>query len=166
MLRRFEQFSFAISSIYRSIQKIEREEMVKYGLKGPYAQYLVAIDHSPEGITAAQLCEICDKDKAAVSRALAEMEQKGLLTKESVNDSGYRALIRLTPKGKQASAYVAQKAKIAVSAAGMGMTDETRAIFYEALYRIAGNLQEITETGLPEHGELAQITKGEPIDEC
>lgn len=166
MIRRFEQFSFAISSIYRSIQKIERDEMIKYGLKGPYAQYLVAMDRYPEGITAAQLCEICDKDKAAVSRALGEMESKGLITKESANDSGYRALVRLTPEGKQAGAYVAQKAKIAVSAAGMGLTDEKRAIFYEALYRIAGNLQSISENGLPEHWEHIQIDEGEPVDEC
>ena len=33
MISRFEQFTSAISGIYRSIQKIEREQMEKYGLK-------------------------------------------------------------------------------------------------------------------------------------
>ena len=38
MYARFEQFSSTISSIYRDIQKIERDDMVKYGVKGAYAQ--------------------------------------------------------------------------------------------------------------------------------
>ena len=74
MIDRFELFVAAISGIYRDIQKIERDEMVKYGLKGPYAQYLVAMKRCPQGITASALCEVCDKDKAAVSRMLGEME--------------------------------------------------------------------------------------------
>ena len=73
MLRRFEEFCSIISAIQHNIQKIERDEMEKYGLKGPYAQYLVTMSRCPEGITAAQLSEMCDKDKAAVSRALAEL---------------------------------------------------------------------------------------------
>ena len=33
MISRFEQFSGAVACIYRCIQKIERVEMAKYGLK-------------------------------------------------------------------------------------------------------------------------------------
>ena len=40
MIDRFEQFVSYISAIHRDVQKIERDEMVKYGLKGAYAQYL------------------------------------------------------------------------------------------------------------------------------
>ena len=81
MVSRFEHFSSSISCIYRYIQKIERIEMEKYGLKGPYAQCLLAMRRYPEGITAARLCEVCDKDKAAVSRMVAELEEKGLITR-------------------------------------------------------------------------------------
>ena len=35
MISRFELFVSSVSSIYRYIQKIERVEMEKYGLKGP-----------------------------------------------------------------------------------------------------------------------------------
>jgi DNA-binding MarR family transcriptional regulator len=82
MVGRFEQFCTAISSIYRAIQKIERVEMAKYGLKGPHAQCMLAMDRHPEGITAARLCEICEKDKAAISRTLSEMVQEGLVSRE------------------------------------------------------------------------------------
>ena len=150
MLQRFEQFSTAISSVYHAIQKLERDEMVKYGLKGPYAQYLVAMARCPQGITAAQLGQLCDKDKAAVSRAITQMEQRGLVTRDCANNSLYRALLRLTESGQQAAHYVCQKAKTAVEFAGKDLTDESRALFYTALHQIADNLQSLTQAGLPE----------------
>ena len=55
MRSRYEQFSYAISSIQRHIQKIERDEMITLGYKGAFAQYLAAITHYPDGLTAAQL---------------------------------------------------------------------------------------------------------------
>ena len=73
MLSRYEQFSYIVSGINRHIQKLERDEMIKFGYKGAFAQYLVAMRHYPKGVTAAQLSEICDKDKAAVSRIVTEM---------------------------------------------------------------------------------------------
>ena len=38
MLDRFEQFTAAISAINRCIQKLERDEMEKYGYKGAVVQ--------------------------------------------------------------------------------------------------------------------------------
>lgn len=149
MLSRFEQFTFVISGIYRSIQKIEREEMDKYGLKGGYAQYLVAMARYPEGLTAAQLCEICDLDKAAVSRSLNEMEQRGLLVRDSTAGA-YRAKLYLTAAGQDAAAYVRKKACIAVETAGRDLSDRDRMVLYGALESIADRLHTISKEGIPD----------------
>ena len=148
MISRFEQFTSAISGIYRSIQKIEREQMEKYGLKGAYAQYLVTIQRYEDGITAAQLCEVCDLDKAAVSRAIAEMFQRGLVERNGEN--GYRARVKLTETGQEAAAYVNRLAQAAVDAAGSELTDNDRAVMYAALESIAEKLSVISKTGIPE----------------
>ena len=66
MLNRFEQFSSVMFGIWRDVQKIERDEMIKYGYKGAYAQYLVTLSQHPDGLIVSRLSEICDKDKAAV----------------------------------------------------------------------------------------------------
>ena len=150
MLRRFEEFCSVIAAIHHNIQKIERDEMEKYGLKGPYAQYLVTMSRCPEGITAAQLSEMCDKDKAAVSRALAELERRALVTREMANDTAYRALVRLTEDGAAAARYVCDKVRQAVELAGNGLTDLDRQAFYSTLRRIAGNLHTISQVGLPD----------------
>ena len=151
MLERFEQFSSFISGIYRSIQKLEREEMVKYGLKGAYAQYLMVMNRYKEGITSAQLAEICEKDKAAVSRVVAEMEEKGLLTRVAPGGNLYRALLLLTEKGTTAAQFVALRAQVAVEKAGEGLSDTDRAKFYSALGLISSNLQDICKEGIPEN---------------
>ncbi|MBQ3010031.1 MAG: MarR family transcriptional regulator [Oscillospiraceae bacterium] len=150
MIDRFEQFVSYISAIHRDIQKIERDEMVKYGLKGAYAQYLVAMHRYPEGITAAELCEVCGKDKAAVSRALSEMESKGLIVKQCNHDNQYRAQLLLTQAGMDAANYVCRKAVTAVKIAGQDLNDETRTILYRSLRGIAAQLQKITEDGISE----------------
>lgn len=149
MLSRFEQFSFVISGINRYIQKLERDEMVKYGYKGAFAQYLVALHRCPEGITAARLCELCDKDKAAVSRIVSEMEDKGLVTRSGGSGRLYNALISLTEEGKAAAAFVISRARAAVNAVGSDLSDEDRRVLYSTLDLIAGKLHSLSETGIP-----------------
>ena len=148
MLHRFEQFCASVSGLYRCIQQIERDEMEKYGLKGAHAQYLVALHGRTDGMTAAQLAFACDRDKAAVSRSVAEMEAKGLLRREAAGDSAYRARLRLTEAGRAAARYVCEKAQAAVEIAGRGISDEERAVLYAALAKIAANLQKLSETGM------------------
>ena len=148
MESRYELLSGSISCMYHDIQKIERVEMAKYGLKGPHAQCLLAMKKHPEGITAARLCTVCDKDKAAISRAVAELEREGLIRRQAKEGSSYRARLLLTERGMAAAAQVEQRAKLAVEKAGEGMTDAQRVIFYEVLDLIAGHLQMICEEGL------------------
>lgn len=148
MIDRFELFSAAISAIYRDIQKIEKDEMDRLGYKGAFAQYLVLMNRYPDGLTAAEICELCDRDKAAVSRVMAEMESKGLVAR--CGENSYRAKLLLTELGHNAADFVACRAQIAVLEAGKGLSDRDRTILYDALGRIASNLHILSENGLPE----------------
>ena len=148
MVDRFERFTYAIIEINRYWHKIAADEMSKYGLKGPFAHYLITLYRYPDGVTSVQLGELCDKNKADVSRALAILEEKGLAVRETQNNSYYRAKIKLTAKGRAAAEQVQQIAERAVGIGGKGLTDEHRQIFYEALERITANLRQITLNGL------------------
>lgn len=150
MIDRFERFSFAVAAMSRYIQKIETDELEKMGLKGSYALYLIILSRHPQGLTATELCEQCEKDKAAVSRAVSAMERQGLVTRNSDSHSPYRAPIILTEAGKQAADHVKQKAIVAVSHAGEGISDEDRSIMYATLEKIAANLQIISKEGIPQ----------------
>lgn len=149
MVDRFERFSVAIAEISRYWHKIAADEMEPYGLKGPHATYLAAISHHEEGVTASRLCELCGKDKSDVSRMMSIMEQKGLVRKDGVYQNRYRGVFKLTEEGEAAAEHVRRRASLAVELAGKELTDETRAIFYDALETIAANLREISRDGLP-----------------
>lgn len=148
MVSRFEQFSYIISAIYRSMQKIERVEMAKYGLKGPHAQCLLALRRFPEGVTAARLCDICDKDKAAVSRTLTELEQAGLVTRREQEGKRYRASVCLTQRGTEIAKNVNAIAYQAVKQAAAGYDETQRETFLMVLEMIGENLQSICREGL------------------
>ena len=148
MVSRFEQFASSITCIYRYIQKIERMEMEKYGLKGPHAQCLLAMGRFPEGITSVRLCEVCDRDKAAISRMVVELEEKGMVRRDENGGVRYRARLHLTELGKAAAEHVQQRAERAVEEAGAGMSEQQRITMYSALGLIAGNLQMICSEGL------------------
>jgi len=148
MISRFERFSFAIFEISRYWHKITSGEMAKYGLKGPHSVYLITLYRHPDGITAAKLSELCGKDKSDVSRMMSIMEEKGLVSRNEVNGSNYRALLKLTEKGITAAEFVAERAAKAVELAGGWMSDETRASFYNTLEQIANHMQTISEEGI------------------
>ena len=148
MVTRFEQFCTAISGIQRCIQKIERVEMAKYGLKGPHAQCMIAMERFPDGVTAAQLCEICDKAKAAISRTVGELEQAGMLLRYDPDGKRYRSVLRLSEKGREIARGVNDLVLVAVSKASEGYDRETRETFVRVLSLIAGNLQAICRDGL------------------
>lgn len=150
MISKYELFAGVVSSLYHDIQRIERTEMARYGLKGPHAQCLVVLARHPEGITAARLCELCEKDKAAVSRTVAELEEAGLLERQEKNGVRYRAPLVLTAAGREAAEKVDGVARMAVEQAGTGLTDAQRDVFYHVLGVIAENLHTIGRDGLKE----------------
>ena len=100
MRSKYEQFAGSVLCLSRCIQKIQQTEMAKYGLKGAHAQCLVAMLRYPEGITVTQISELCDKNKAAISRAVRELAEKGFVRRDGENS--YRAPVVLTEKGREA----------------------------------------------------------------
>ena len=100
MIDRFEKFSLAIAEISRCWHKIAAEELAKYSLKSSHVTYLLTLYRYPEGLTAPRLAELCDRDKADVSRMLSILEAKGLVTKEGSGVNRYRGNLRLTLEGQ------------------------------------------------------------------
>lgn len=150
MVERFERFSLAISEISRHWHKLTAEEMEKYGLKGTHSVYLLTMVRYPDGVTAPQLGELCGKDKADVSRMMAIMEQKGLVTKEGIHQNRYGGVFKLTSEGMEAAQHVRQRASLAVELAGKDLSEEQRKNFYQALDSITANLRKLSKEGIPQ----------------
>ena len=125
----------------------EPDRLMQSSLSRPV--YLMALENNPNGITAPQLCELCRKDKADVSRTMAVMEKKGLVVKEGVHQNLYRGVFKLTEKGMELAQQVRRRATLAVKLAGKDLTDDARQVFYKSMDLIANNLRELCKDGLP-----------------
>lgn len=147
MIDRYEQFSMSISSIYKTIQKLKREGTAQYGLKGPHVQCLLEMLRHDDGVTLSRLCELCELDKAAISRAISELEEKGMVERGDGADKLYRAPLRLTSAGRGIAQKVSGLVERAVELAGEGLSDADRQIFYRTLDLIAANLRRISREG-------------------
>ncbi len=148
MIDRFERFSYCIAEISKYWRKLATEEMEKYGLKGTHSVYLTTLEkYSESGLTATQLCELCARDKADVSRMISIMEEKGLVEKKGANQ--YRGVFKLTEKGHAASEGLRKRIEKAVEFSGKDLSVEDRKVFYEALESIVTNLRQLSMTGIP-----------------
>lgn len=148
MVGRFEIFTLGLSEIMSSWNKIASEELKPFGLKGTYVIYLIALYKHSEGLTSANLSEMCNRDKAEVSRAIKALESKGLVVRENTTVNGYRAKITLTEQGRETTKTLRERVKLAVERGGEGLSDEQRDDFYNALEIISTNLKKISKEGL------------------
>lgn len=141
MIQRFEAFVTGITVCYKYIQRIKSAEMMELGLKGTHVMCLFYLHHEKE-LTAAQLCQLCAEDKAAISRTVAQLQERGYLEARQPGGKNYRVRLALTPTGVQIARQVDSLIEGWVSAGGDGLTEEERANFYYALKLISSNLRE------------------------
>ncbi len=148
MVERFEKFSYLISELSKLLHKIETDELMELGIRGPYAIYILALSKHEEGVSMAKLSEICSRDKADVSRAIASLIEKGIAKKIGSEGQKYRAPVTLTEKGFLVATRISDKARRAVECASEGVSDEDRKIFYETLETICSNMTKMSLHGV------------------
>ena len=145
MFNRFEQFTTAISQINKSVQRIKSTEVTSYGLKPNHVMILFQLKKHTAGLTPTQLCESCEVDKAAISRSLKELQNKGFVCEAGADGRKYRIPLVLTDSGRDAAAHIESAIKNAVDIAGAGFTDRQRNLFYHSLLLIAKNLEDYSK---------------------
>lgn len=143
MKQRFETFVTAIAQIHRSIQKLKSQEMSDFGLKGTHVMCLYQLRQHPEGLNAVQLAQACEEDKAAISRTVAELREKGLVQNAPEDGRRYRVPLLLTEEGKAVTEEMNHKIIDAVLAGAQGYSQEEREVFYRVLLQVAENLQAV-----------------------
>lgn len=140
MDERFETFTVLINQISRSIRRIKAEQMESINLKGPHVSCLYYLSKNGP-LTAVELCDRCEEDKAAVSRSLDYLEQNGYL--QIPEGKRYRRPLVLTQKGSAAGAEVSRRIDSIVALASCDVLEEDRLAMYRALSIISKNLEKI-----------------------
>lgn len=144
MKERFEVFTVLINKISRNIKKIKNQEIVEYGLRSIHVSCLYYL-YSADFLTATELCERCEEDKATISRALDYLEENGFILCESKFAKRYKSPLFLTEKGKEAGKKIYDAVDRVLEDVGVGLTDDQRKTFYTYLTIISDNLEKITD---------------------
>ena len=144
MNERFETFTVLINKISRNIRKIKNQEMAEYGLRSTHVSCLYYL-YSADSLTATELCERCEEDKATISRALDFLEAYGFVEDRPKDAKRYKSPLFLTEKGREAGKCIFDAVDRVLDEVGIGLTDEQRTEFYRYLAVISDNLEAITE---------------------
>lgn len=139
---RYKNFTVLIGKISREIRKIKTEEMKEFGLKSPYVSCLYYF-FKEEKLTSKQLTEICEEDKAAVSRSIDFLEKEGYIYCESDAKKRYRDYLVITEKGKKIGKILVDKIDKVLEQASNGLSDQDRTNLYQSLELISNNLHKI-----------------------
>ncbi len=148
MTDRFETFATTIAFLSRSIQRIKAREMEAVGLKSGHVMCMYALGKAEGGLTAAELVGASGEDKAAVSRTVAELEEKGYVHLDvPAEKRAYRSKILLTDKGRETVAYINRRVDEALAVGSAGLSEAQRSELYATLGLIAKNLDNYVREG-------------------
>ena len=142
MEERFETFTVLINRISRNIRKIKNQEMADYGLRSAHVSCLYYI-YRAETITATELCEKCEEDKATISRALDYLEKNEFITCLSPNTKRYKSPLVLTEKGLIVGKKIADKIDGVLDQISYGLTEPERRDFYRYLSIISNSIDAV-----------------------
>lgn len=137
---RFKTFTILISKISRNVRKIKNQEMAEYGLKSAHVSCLYYL-YISEGLTATDLCEQCEEDKATISRALDFLEESGYILCEAKHAKRYNSALYLTEKGIAVGKKISDKINCVLDEICIDLSDEERDEFYRCLTVISDNLE-------------------------
>ena len=144
MKERFETFTVLINRISRNIRKIKNQEMAEYNLRSAHISCLYYL-YSAEGLTATDLCERCEEDKATISRSIDYLETNGYLFCNSKSAKRYRSPLTLTDKGFAVANKIAYKIDGVLDEISVGLTEEERIAFYRSLTIISDSLETVSK---------------------
>ena len=139
MEERFETFTVLINRISRNIRKIKNQEMAEYQLRSAHVSCLYYI-YLTNGITATELCDKCEEDKATISRSIDYLEKNGYIACQSRKAKRYKAPLVLTEKGEIAGKRIADRVKGVLDEIDDEMTAGERENFYKCLSKISDSL--------------------------
>ena len=146
MVERFETFTVLLNRINRNIRKIKNQEMADYDLRSVHISTLYYL-HLQDGLTATELCDKCDEDKATISRCLDYLEQKGFVLCEIKGQKRYKSPVTLTERGKKAGKKIAEKIDRVLQTVSTTLSEEERESFYRSLALISHQLELVAAQG-------------------
>lgn len=143
---KYEDFTDLIMTSYRVIQKIKTTSMKKINLKAGDVNCIYYLSRYQDGLSNARLADLSGVDKAAISRTLNSLMDKGYVSLSAEDDPAkYGRRYVLTGMGRAAADEVNQKVESVVNEVGKNISIEDGTIFYATFHTISDQLVKLSE---------------------
>ena len=142
---RFEEFVNFVNLSHRALQKIKSMDIGKYDIKGHHLLTMHYIATSKNGLTSTELCDKFREDKAAVSRYLKTLYDKGYVFIQNDGDKKYKLKNLLTDEGKKVYAEYEMYLSTVGKNLEKGVSDPKIASFRKTLAVYTRNLEFFVE---------------------
>ncbi len=144
MKDRFQTFTRLISGISRSIYRIKMEAMAEFELRSSHMECLYYIYRSGS-ITSARLANLCDEDKANISRTTKYLEDNGYVLRVQSGGSGRHARLAVTDRGAEVGEFLTEQIERIISIVSDGIDDSELDAMYSSLEIIDKSLGRLCE---------------------
>ncbi len=118
--------------------------MAEYELRSAHLACIYYL-YSSDGLTATEICDRCEEDKATISRAMDHLEARGFITYNSPSNKRYKSPVMLTEKGRAAGKRIAAEMDQVIDRICAGLTEEESSALFRYLSIVSDNLQAVAE---------------------
>ncbi len=144
-LSRFEEFTYVVSKIYRSIQKIKLDELQKYGLKGSHMSYIYCLGNNEDGLSFKEISELSVDNKGLVSRNLSYLLEKNIIVKNVDANKVYKGKFYLSKLGNEIFDNISRTTTELCKEVYLDKSESKIEEFYDNLNQISNTLDKILE---------------------
>lgn len=144
MQERFVMFTTLLANINRSIYRIKSEFMSEYDLKSSHVSCLYYLHHGLAK-SPSELARVCEEDKANISRALKELEERGFITRLRDSRGRRSGRIAVTDEGREIGEFITKQIDGVLSIVEGPVDDGERSVMYTVLTKISSSLARLAD---------------------
>lgn len=136
------------NAIYKELQTLKASLSKVEDFKIMHIVCLYCIAKSDDNIYSATLSDVAHLDKAAISRALKDLEEDHFIKKKFDKDTKYKAKLSLTKKGKEEADKIHEALKNASNGVLSSFSEEERITFVTLLDKFHLALKDYRESSI------------------
>lgn len=145
MEERFEILSRMVWGVHGDVQKLKMQIAAELGIKGVHVFLIYLLRNYPEGLTAAQLCEMNRSTSGLISRETAELLENGIIEADKESDRRrYGCKYVLTEKGWKMAGRISAFALEVQHFVSEDIPREDLTVFYRTFGTLLKNFDKMT----------------------
>ena len=129
------EFPILFNKLTKNFNKKLGDFLVPYGLSKLHSFYMVCLYMHKKGLTLNQLNFMTGCDKANTSRAISDMEDKGIVVRSS-GDNEKKYKVMLTDKGINIGKDFVKSVKESIKRAFSSLTDKEVSVFHNVIFKL------------------------------